>query len=57
MRSELRRFFALPLFSSFSSLNRVNPKVVDLLREKMRQSALDVVAHRLGQDEAYFTVR
>jgi hypothetical protein len=24
---------------------------------KTRQSASDVVAHRLGQDEAYFTVR
>ena len=26
-------------------------------RGKTRQSALDLAAHRLGQDEAYFTVR
>ncbi|MEE8316696.1 MAG: hypothetical protein V3R70_09120 [Syntrophobacteria bacterium] len=35
----------------------LNPNVADLLRGKTRYSALDVVAHSLGQDEAYFTVR
>ena len=38
-------------------LGEENPNVADLLRGKTRQSAPDVAAHRLGQDEAYFTVR
>ena len=33
------------------------PNVADLHRGKTRQIALDVAAHRLGQDEAYLTVR
>ncbi len=36
---------------------RVNPNVADLHRGKTRQSATDVAARRLGQDEAYLTVR
>jgi len=43
------------LFNSDS--NRLNPNVAGLLRGKMRQSESDGVAHRLGQGEAYFTVR
>jgi hypothetical protein len=35
----------------------MNPNAADLLRGKPRQSAPDVAAHRLGQDEAHFTVR
>jgi hypothetical protein len=35
----------------------INPNVADLRQEKMRKSAPDVTAHRLGQVEAYFTVR
>ena len=35
----------------------VNPNVADLCRGKTRQNAPDVVAHSLGQIEAYFTVR
>ena len=34
-----------------------NPKVAYLRREKTRKSEPDVAAHRLGQVEAYFTVR
>ena len=34
-----------------------DPNVADLNRGKTRQSASDVAAHRLGQDEAYLTVR
>jgi len=33
------------------------PNVADLHRGKTRQSAPDVAARRLGQDEAYLTVR
>ena len=36
---------------------QVNPNVVDLHPEKMRQSSSHVAARRLGQDEAYLTVR
>ena len=36
---------------------RVNPNVAYLCRGKTRKSASDVAAHRLGQVEAYFTVR
>ncbi len=36
---------------------RVNPNVAYLCRGKTRQSAPDVAARRLGQDEAYLTVR
>ena len=35
----------------------VDPNVADLNRGKTCQSASDVAAHRLGQDEAYLTVR
>ena len=35
----------------------MNPNVADLCRGKTRQNAPDVVAHSLGQIEAYFTVR
>jgi hypothetical protein len=35
----------------------VNPNVAYLRRGKTRKSASDVAAHRLGQVEAYFTVR
>ena len=35
----------------------VNPDVAYLRQEKTRKSAADVVAHRLGQVAAYFTVR
>ena len=35
----------------------LNPNVVDPQRGKAHQSALDVAAHRRGQDEAYLTVR
>jgi len=35
----------------------VNPNVAYLRRGKTRQSAPDVAAHRLGQVEAYLTVR
>jgi hypothetical protein len=34
-----------------------NPNVANLLRGKTRQSVPDVAARRLGQDEAYLTVR
>ena len=34
-----------------------NPNVASPLRGKTRQSAPDVDAHRLGQDEQYLTVR
>jgi hypothetical protein len=34
-----------------------NPNVAYLCRGKTRKSASDVDAHRLGQVEAYFTVR
>ena len=40
-----------------TSFRIIHPNVADQLRGKTRYSALDVVAHRLGQDEAYFTVR
>ena len=33
------------------------PNVVNLLRGKTRQSVPDVAARRLGEDEAYLTVR
>jgi hypothetical protein len=36
---------------------KVNPNVAYLRQEKTRKSAPDVAAHRLGQVEAYFTVR
>jgi hypothetical protein len=36
---------------------RVNPNVANLCRGKMRQGAPDLASHRLGQVEAYFTVR
>ena len=35
----------------------LNPNVADPHRGKAYQSALDVAAHRRGQDEAYLTVR
>jgi len=35
----------------------LNPIVADLHRVKTRQSGPDVTARRLGQDEAYLTVR
>ena len=35
----------------------LNPNVAYLYRGKTRKSVSDVVAHRLGQIEAYFTVR
>ena len=35
----------------------LNPNVAYLCRGKTRKSASDVAAHRLGQVEAYFTVR
>ena len=35
----------------------LNPNVAHLLRGKMRQSVPDVAARRLGEDEAYLTVR
>jgi len=35
----------------------INPDVASLCREKTRKSASDVTAHRLGQVEAYVTVR
>jgi len=35
----------------------INPNVADPFREKTRKSASDVAAHRLGQGEAYLTVR
>ncbi len=35
----------------------VNPNVANLLRRKTRQSVPDVAARRLGEDEAYLTVR
>ena len=34
-----------------------SPNVAYLRQEKTRKSAPDVAAHRLGQVEAYFTVR
>ena len=39
------------------TLDCVNPNVANLLRGKTRQSVPDVAARRLGQDEAYLTVR
>jgi hypothetical protein len=39
------------------TLNCVNPNVANLLRGKTRQSVPDVAECRLGQDEAYLTVR
>ena len=36
---------------------RINPNVAYLCRGKTRKSAPDVAAHRLGQVEAYLTVR
>jgi hypothetical protein len=36
---------------------RRNPNVANLLRGKTRQSVPDVAARRLGEDEAYLTVR
>ena len=36
---------------------KLNPNVAYLYRGKTRKSATDVVAHRLGQVEAYLTVR
>jgi len=44
------------LFKKFRREN-LNPNVVCLLQEKTRKSAPDVAAHRLGQVEAYLTVR
>ena len=35
----------------------MNPNVANLCRGKTRRGALDVVARRLGQAEAYLTVR
>ena len=35
----------------------MNPNVANLLRGKTRQSVPDVAARRLGEDEAYLTVR
>ncbi len=35
----------------------INPNVVNLYRGKTRQNASDVASHRLGQVEAYLTVR
>ncbi len=35
----------------------INPNVAYLCRGKTRKSASDVAAHRLGQVEAYLTVR
>ena len=40
-----------------ASLLQVNPNVAYLCRGKTRKSASDVDAHRLGQVEAYLTVR
>ncbi|MEE8317180.1 MAG: hypothetical protein V3R70_11580, partial [Syntrophobacteria bacterium] len=34
-----------------------NPNVTNLLRGRTRQSVTEVAARRLGEDEAYFTVR
>ena len=36
---------------------KLNPNVADLHRGKTRKSAPDDAARRLGQDEAYLTVR
>jgi hypothetical protein len=36
---------------------QVNPNVVKMCRGKTRQGATDVASRRLGQVEAYFTVR
>ncbi len=38
-------------------ISTVNPNVAYLRQEKTRKSAPGVAAHRLGQVEAYFTVR
>ena len=35
----------------------VNPNVPYLRQGKTRKSAADVVAHRLGQDKAYLSIR
>ena len=35
----------------------VYPDVANLLREKARQSVPDVATRRIGEDEAYLTVR
>ena len=43
--------------TAFGRKWRVNPNVADPLRGKTRQSAPDVDARRLGQDEQYLTVR
>ena len=42
---------------SESRTAEVYPNVANLLRGKTRQSAPDVSARRLGEDEAYLTVR
>ena len=38
-------------------LSQVYPNVANLLRGTTRQSVPDVAARRLGEDEAYLTVR
>ena len=40
-----------------ASLLQGNPNVAYLRQEKTRKRAPDVAAHRIGQVEAYFTVR
>ena len=47
----------LPSSCQLSPEYWLNPKVEYLQRGKTRQSAADVGAHRLGQVEAYSTVR
>jgi len=39
------------------SLSVVSPNITCLRQEKTRKSGPDVAAHRLGQVEAYYTVR
>ena len=48
--------YQLPRLRS-KKATRVNPNVAYLCRGRTRKSASDVAAHRLGQVEAYFTVR
>jgi hypothetical protein len=44
-------------FTPFGVIGTCYLNVANLLRGKTRQSVPDVAAHRLGQDEAYLTVR
>jgi hypothetical protein len=55
--NSFRHQFGTRVLKRYARFYRIDPHVANLHRGKTRQNVPDVAARRLGQDEAYLTVR